>query len=144
MMIVLIPSDLAISQACCPPAPPKLASLQRSRSSERDRREVNVWFLHVLRGCISFRLAQGANRPAHGLIRDFDESSTVNAISSLANQEFPVRAPINNFIQGQLPLITLVDRLRQFLKRSSRDLNIQRLFLRFPKYLWKVVGYETS
>ena len=27
MRIVLIPSSFAISQACCPPAPPKLASL---------------------------------------------------------------------------------------------------------------------
>ena len=29
MRIVLIPSSFAISQACCPPAPPKLASLSK-------------------------------------------------------------------------------------------------------------------
>ena len=41
MRIVFIPSSFAISQACCPPAPPKLASLSKEFQLHRPLKSVH-------------------------------------------------------------------------------------------------------
>jgi len=41
MRIVFIPSSFAISQACCPPAPPKLASLCRDSQLRHPLKTIN-------------------------------------------------------------------------------------------------------
>lgn len=73
--IVLIPSSAAISHACCPPAPPKLANLEiRSAARTCQGKEAGQVNLHMLSGCMPASFSERPDGPTHCLICYLDEA----------------------------------------------------------------------
>jgi hypothetical protein len=136
--MVLIPSNEAISQACCPPAPPKLANLMYGMKSRAVCSVMMLWPYICKEDAYPFASVSAR------IGRHMVSLATLMNLCTLHSFRDTVwgvglHAPINNFVQTEDFRRIFVDALRKFFELPAGCSLVQRFFLRLAKYLWEVV-----
>ncbi|OAV94805.1 hypothetical protein PTTG_11550, partial [Puccinia triticina 1-1 BBBD Race 1] len=91
---------------------------------------------HVLRGRVSTRLGQGADRPTHGLVGDLDEPGEWECLQCMGGEEGGrPNGPPGNLVDAEVLLQIVVDRRPELLEEGPGGLDVQFLVLVGPEDL---------